>query len=60
MKATEFDAKFDQGEDITEFLDLVLMQSASGGNPQDRAASLPMLNVLDMSRNELMLISQLG
>jgi hypothetical protein len=22
MKATEFDAKFDQGEDITEFLDL--------------------------------------
>lgn len=22
MKATEFDAKFDQGEDLTEFLDL--------------------------------------
>jgi CopG antitoxin of type II toxin-antitoxin system len=22
MKATEFDAKFDQGDDITEFLDL--------------------------------------
>ena len=22
MKATEFDAKFDQGEDITQFLDL--------------------------------------
>jgi hypothetical protein len=34
MKATEFDAKFDRGEDITEFLDL--SQAKRPGHEQKR------------------------
>ena len=34
MKATEFDAKFDRGEDITEFLDL--SQAKRPGHQQKR------------------------
>ncbi len=34
MKATEFDAKFDRGEDITEFLDL--SQASLPGHKQKR------------------------
>jgi len=34
MKATEFDAKFDRGEDITEFLDL--SQAKRPGHKQKR------------------------
>ena len=34
MKAKEFDAKFDQGEDITEFLDL--SQAKRPGHQQKR------------------------
>ena len=34
MKATEFDAKFDRGEDITEFLDLA--QAKRPGHKQKR------------------------
>ena len=34
MKATEFDAKFDDGEDITEFLDL--SQAKRPGHEQKR------------------------
>ena len=34
MKATEFDAKFDQNEDITEFLDL--SQAKRPGHEQKR------------------------
>ncbi|WP_293113554.1 hypothetical protein [Moorena sp. SIO4G3] len=41
MKATEFDAKFDQGEDITEFLDLVLMQSLMGETPKTALHRFP-------------------
>lgn len=54
MKATEFDAKFDQGEDITEFLDL--SQAKRPGHEQKRVnVDFPnwMIDALDREAKRL-------
>jgi hypothetical protein len=54
MKATEFDAKFDRGEDITEFLDL--SQAKRPGHEQKRVnVDFPiwMIDALDREAKRL-------
>jgi hypothetical protein len=54
MKATEFDAKFDLGEDITEFLDL--SQAKRPGHEQKRVnVDFPtwMIEALDLEAKRL-------